>query len=101
MEHWGTVAEISLKGLGIAWAAAGGAAWFAGRLDDNGTSTALSLGTLSERRRRCHDQRYAGRQFEEVEPDLRRDWEASSRGTDSWERLWEAIREGWSRVRNT
>ena len=33
VERWAAVVEISLKGLGIAYAAAGGAAWLADRLD--------------------------------------------------------------------
>jgi uncharacterized protein (TIGR02271 family) len=49
----------------------------------------------------AYDQRYAGRDFDEVEPNLRRDWESSgTRGSgDSWEHLREEIREGWNRAR--
>jgi len=50
----------------------------------------------------ARDQRYAGRQFEDVEPDLRQDYETrAGSGGDAWERLREQVREGWSRVRNS
>ena len=50
----------------------------------------------------ARDQRYAGRQFEDVETDLRRDYETrAGTGGDAWERLREQVREGWRRVRNT
>jgi uncharacterized protein (TIGR02271 family) len=46
----------------------------------------------------AHDKRYAGRQFEDVEPELRR--EHRSNGSDQdWERLREEIREGFDRGR--
>jgi len=46
----------------------------------------------------AHDERYAGRQFEDVEPELRR--EHRSNGSDQdWERLREEIREGFDRGR--
>jgi hypothetical protein len=48
-----------------------------------------------------YDERYAGRDFEQVEPELRRDYEAS-RGhtaTDRWEEVREEIREGFTRAR--
>jgi len=49
----------------------------------------------------AHDDRFAGRRFEEVEPELRRTHTAS--GTtgsgDSWEHLRDEIREGWERAR--
>jgi len=46
------------------------------------------------------DETHANRRFEDVEPDLRRDWEASgSRGGASWEHLREEIRQGWDRAR--
>jgi uncharacterized protein (TIGR02271 family) len=46
----------------------------------------------------AHDQRYAGRSFEDVEPDLRR--QHHSTGDDNaWERLREEIREGFDRAR--
>lgn len=49
----------------------------------------------------AHDREFAGREFGEVEPDLRRDWEASgSRGGAGWDKLREEIREGWSRARS-
>ncbi len=45
------------------------------------------------------DQRWAGRPFEEVEPELRRDWESRSGGGDTWERVRDGIREAWERAR--
>jgi uncharacterized protein (TIGR02271 family) len=59
-----------------------------------------------------HDLRYQGRQFEEIEPDLRREYETSASGTtggtragtagggDTWERLREEIRSGFNRARS-
>jgi len=47
-----------------------------------------------------YDERYRDRDFDAVEPDLRREYE--SRGTssgDSWEHLRSEIREGWNRAR--
>jgi len=57
----------------------------------------------------AHDERYSGRQFEDVEPELRREYETRSTGTtgrttgsgDSWEHLREEIRSGWNRARNS
>jgi uncharacterized protein (TIGR02271 family) len=46
----------------------------------------------------AHDERYAGRQFEDIEPDLRRSHGNLGSG-DSWEHLREEIREGWNRAR--
>jgi hypothetical protein len=47
-----------------------------------------------------YDDRYAGREFEDIEPDLRRTYEGgTSRRGDSWEQLREEIREGWRRAR--
>jgi len=43
----------------------------------------------------AHDKRYAGRKFEDVEPELRR----SHTGGESWEHLREEIREGFDRGR--
>jgi len=49
----------------------------------------------------AHDDRYAGREFDEIEPDLRRTH--TSAGTtgsgDDWESLRHEIREGWERAR--
>jgi uncharacterized protein (TIGR02271 family) len=45
----------------------------------------------------AHDERYAGRDFEGVEPDLRR----SHTGSESWEHLREEIREGFNRGRRS
>jgi hypothetical protein len=44
--------------------------------------------------------RYPGRRFEEVEPDLRRDWESSKGGKArlEWERAKNAVRDAWNRV---
>ena len=49
-----------------------------------------------------YDERYTGRDFDAVEPDLRRDWESrrtGGGGRDRWEDLREEIREGWGRAR--
>jgi len=43
----------------------------------------------------AHDERYAGREFEDVEPELSQ----SHTGSDSWERLREDVRGGWDRAR--
>jgi len=55
----------------------------------------------------AHDQRYEGKSFEDVEPDLRREYESSTTtqtgGTgarDGWEQLREEIRSGWNQARN-
>jgi hypothetical protein len=40
--------------------------------------------------------RYRGRQFEEVEPNLRRDWEAH--GRSGWDNVRDAVRDAWHRV---
>jgi uncharacterized protein (TIGR02271 family) len=46
------------------------------------------------------DERYAGREFDDVESDLRRAYESrGGRRGDSWEELREEIREGWNRAR--
>lgn len=44
---------------------------------------------------------YQGRQFEEVEPDLRGGYQGRATGTDqdAWQHLREEIREGWNRAR--
>jgi len=48
----------------------------------------------------AYDERYSGRDFDEVEPHLRRDHESRATGSgDSWEHLREEIREGWQRAR--
>ena len=48
----------------------------------------------------ANDQRFRDRQFDDVEPELRRDWESSgSRGGAGWEHLREEIREGWNHAR--
>ncbi len=45
----------------------------------------------------AHDERYADREFEDVEPELRRTHGA---GGDSWEQLRQEVREGWNKARN-
>ena len=45
------------------------------------------------------DDRYANRSFEEVEPDLRRAYEAQAPDGDAWERLREQVREGFTQAR--
>lgn len=42
------------------------------------------------------DARYAGRDWDEVEPDLQRDWEA--RGSGPWQRFRAAVRHAWDRM---
>jgi hypothetical protein len=43
------------------------------------------------------DVRYRDRPWDDVEPEARRDWEATPQG-DTWERFKAAIRHGWDRV---
>jgi hypothetical protein len=43
------------------------------------------------------DVRYRDRAWDDVEPEARRDWEATPQG-DTWERFKAAIRHGWDRV---
>jgi len=46
--------------------------------------------------------RYEGRKFDEVEPDLSRDWDrAKGRSRLGWERAKEATRDAWHRVERT
>jgi hypothetical protein len=45
------------------------------------------------------DSRYAGRDWVDLEPDARREWELRSPGT--WDRFKEAIRHAWDKARNT
>jgi 1,4-alpha-glucan branching enzyme len=43
--------------------------------------------------------RYHGRSFDEVEEDLRRDWENARRGSRlTWENAKDAVRDAWHRV---
>jgi hypothetical protein len=42
--------------------------------------------------------RYQGRRFDEVESDLRRDWEARWESRMSWDKAREAVRDAWRRV---
>ncbi len=44
--------------------------------------------------------RYPDREFSEVEPELRQDWETSGRSTSlAWDRAREAARDAWNRVK--
>ena len=43
------------------------------------------------------DTRYSGRRWEEIEPDVRSDWERQHPGS-AWERFKAAVRHGWERV---
>jgi uncharacterized protein (TIGR02271 family) len=43
------------------------------------------------------DTRYAGRRWEDIEPDVRGDWERQHPGS-AWERFKAAVRHGWERV---
>ena len=43
------------------------------------------------------DSRYANRQWDEVESDLRSDWETRYPGS-TWERMKAAVRRGWDRM---
>jgi uncharacterized protein (TIGR02271 family) len=46
------------------------------------------------------DERYRHKTFDDAEPELRREWEASgSRGGAGWDQLRAEIREGWNRAR--
>ena len=45
------------------------------------------------------DPRYAGRSWDELEPDVRRDWEARNPG-GVWERTKGAVRHAWERVKH-
>jgi uncharacterized protein (TIGR02271 family) len=46
-----------------------------------------------------YDERYSGRNFEDVEPMLRQDFETRYRGSDGWEQLREQVRHAYNRVR--
>ena len=48
----------------------------------------------------AHDERYQGREFDEIEPDLRGRHNATAGGGAGWEHLREEIREGWNRARS-
>jgi len=43
------------------------------------------------------DQRYRGRDWFEIEPSIRRDWETRYPGS-SWDRMKTAVRRGWERT---
>lgn len=42
---------------------------------------------------------HSGRQWDEVEPEMRRDWESHGKG--AWDEFKEAVRHGWDKVRGT
>lgn len=42
--------------------------------------------------------RYTGRQWDEIEPELRTDWESRSGGASTWEKMKAAVRHGWDRI---
>jgi uncharacterized protein (TIGR02271 family) len=46
----------------------------------------------------AYDRRYHGRDYHEVEPELRRDWETRGSNTP-WETVSSRVREGWERAR--
>jgi uncharacterized protein (TIGR02271 family) len=55
----------------------------------------------------AHDERYTDREFEEVEPTLRSEYETRTTRTggtgtdvDGWEHLRQEVREGWNKARN-
>jgi uncharacterized protein (TIGR02271 family) len=48
----------------------------------------------------AHDERYQGREFDEIEPDLRGRHNATADDGAGWEHLREEIREGWNRARS-
>ena len=41
--------------------------------------------------------RFSGRDWNTIEPDVRRDWEAKNRGS-AWENFKDAVRHGWENV---
>jgi hypothetical protein len=43
--------------------------------------------------------RYAGRDWDEIEPDLERDWDRYEyRGKSTWQQVKDAVRDAWDRV---
>ena len=42
--------------------------------------------------------RYTGRQWDDVEPELRTDWESRHGGASTWEKMKSAVRHGWDRM---
>jgi hypothetical protein len=44
--------------------------------------------------------RYTGRQWDEIEPELRSDWDSryGSGGASTWEKMKAAVRHGWDRI---
>jgi len=59
----------------------------------------------------AHDERYTDREFEDVEPTLRSEYETKAKtttttggtmenGGDTWEQLRQEVREGWNKARN-
>lgn len=49
----------------------------------------------------AYDERYQGREFDDVEPDLRSDYETryAQSGQSGWQDLRDEVREGWTRAR--
>ena len=58
--------------------------------DYNYYAPAYSLGSMAATR-------HSGRQWDEVEPEMRREWESHGKGP--WEEFKEAVRHGWDKVR--
>jgi uncharacterized protein (TIGR02271 family) len=75
---------------------------FAGRKDRGTRSFAQAEPNYRAGFTAAHDERYANRQFEDAEPEMRREYETRtpSTGGDTWEQLREEIRSGWNRARN-
>jgi hypothetical protein len=44
------------------------------------------------------DERYTGREWDEIEPEVRASWEA--RGKGKWDDFKDAVRQGWDEMRN-
>ena len=46
------------------------------------------------------NERYAGRQWDEIEPELRSEWDSRQGGAapSSWEKMKAAVRHGWDRI---
>ena len=42
--------------------------------------------------------RYTGRQWDDIEPELRTDWESRHGGGSTWEKMKSAVRHGWDRM---
>lgn len=42
--------------------------------------------------------KYVGRQWDEIEPELRTDWDSRHSGVSTWEKMKSAVRHGWDRM---